>query len=94
MKSMLDLLNAATPLITALGILVGVLLQVYNSIAGSQRAKTIALLEQNTNSIKDALIKTTGEAEHAKGVVQGRTEVTAGVALAGVLEAVKPTAKR
>jgi len=37
-------------------------------------ANTIDLLEKNTNSIKDALVKVTGEAEHAKGVLQGKSE--------------------
>jgi hypothetical protein len=31
----------------------------------------IVTLEQNTNSIKDALVKVTGEAEHAKGKLEG-----------------------
>jgi hypothetical protein len=33
--------------------------------------KTIEVLENNTNSIKDALVKTTGEAEFAKGLKAG-----------------------
>jgi hypothetical protein len=35
---------------------------------------TISKLEKNTNSIKDALVKVTGESEHAKGLKQGRDE--------------------
>jgi hypothetical protein len=31
----------------------------------------MSLLEKNTNSIKDALVKTTGEKEFAKGLKQG-----------------------
>ncbi len=31
----------------------------------------VITLEENTNSIKDALIKATGEAEHARGYKQG-----------------------
>ncbi len=42
-----------------------------NQIINSRK---ISELEKNTNSIKDALVKTTGEAEHAKGVIQGRSE--------------------
>ncbi len=34
----------------------------------------IAELAVNTNSIKDALVKVTGESEHAKGVLQGKAE--------------------
>jgi hypothetical protein len=32
----------------------------------------IRKLEKNTNSIKDALVKVTGESEHAKGVLEGQ----------------------
>ncbi len=28
-------------------------------------------VEKNTNSMKDALVKVTGESEHAKGMLQG-----------------------
>jgi hypothetical protein len=35
---------------------------------------TIAELEKNTNSIKDALVKVTGESEYNKGLKQGRDE--------------------
>lgn len=38
---------------------------------------TIDLLEKNTNSIKDALVKTTGEAERAKGVLEGKADAKA-----------------
>lgn len=75
MSDLVAALTAATPLVTALGVLVTVLLQVWNTVKSTERATAIAMLEKNTNSIKDALIKTTGEAEHAKGVVQGRSEV-------------------
>lgn len=44
----------------------------FNSMSG-----TIDLLEKNTNSIKDALVKTTGEAEKAKGVLEGRAQIFA-----------------
>lgn len=70
-----DALSAATPLVTAIGVLVTVVMQAWNSYTSARRAEVIEKLEKNTNSIKDALLKTTGEAEHAKGVVQGRAEV-------------------
>lgn len=70
-----DALSAATPLVTAIGVLVTVIMQAWNSYTSSKRAEVIEKLEKNTNSIKDALLKTTGEAEHAKGVIQGRSEV-------------------
>lgn len=40
----------------------------------SQQAKAITELAVNTNSIKDALVRVTGEAEHAKGMLQGKSE--------------------
>ena len=36
--------------------------------------RRINTLEKNTNSIKDALVKVTGESEHAKGVIQGKAQ--------------------
>jgi len=36
--------------------------------------RVIGELEKNTNSIKDALVKVTGEAAHAAGREQGRAE--------------------
>lgn len=41
------------------------------------QAAVIETLEKNTNSIKDALVKVTGEKEHAAGVIVGREEVKA-----------------
>jgi hypothetical protein len=42
---------------------------------GMQKTRTdMAELTSNTNSIKDALVKTTGEAEFAKGLKQGQDE--------------------
>ena len=37
----------------------------------SSAKKAIVTLERNTNSIKDALVKVTGESEFAKGLKQG-----------------------
>ena len=42
--------------------------------AMSTTQANIVLLEKNTNSIKDALVKTTGEAERAKGVLEGKLD--------------------
>lgn len=39
-----------------------------------ETAASITELAENTNSIKDALVKVTGEAAHAAGVEQGRAE--------------------
>ena len=64
-----------------LGVLINALLAVVTYFQTRNVAKiidktanTIDLLEKNTNSIKDALVKVTGEAEHAKGVLQGKSE--------------------
>lgn len=46
---------------------------VYNLIVSRKHAKDIQELSDNTNSIKDALVKVTGEAEHAKGVLEGKS---------------------
>jgi prefoldin subunit 5 len=40
----------------------------------SAARQTIEVLEKNTNSIKDALVKVTGESEFAKGKLEGATE--------------------
>lgn len=90
MTDIVATLTAATPLVTAIGVLITVLLQFWNTVKSNERALVISDLEKNTNSMKDALVRITGESEHAKGIMQGRTEATAGIALAGVLEAVKP----
>lgn len=37
-------------------------------------AENIEKIEKATNSMKDALVKTTGEAEKAKGILEGRQE--------------------
>ena len=39
--------------------------------------KTIVTLEKNTNSIKDALVKSVGEAEKAKGILEERARAVA-----------------
>jgi flagellar biosynthesis component FlhA len=38
----------------------------------TESRKSIAALEKNTNSMKDALVKVVGEAEFAKGLKAGR----------------------
>ena len=56
------------------------LLNAYTAWRTIRTDRNIALLEQNTNSIKDALVKSTGEAAHAAGVEQGRGEGEASAA--------------
>jgi uncharacterized membrane protein YhiD involved in acid resistance len=40
----------------------------------SEQKETIKKLEVNTNSMKDQLVKVVGEAENAKGNLQGRSD--------------------
>lgn len=58
----------------ATGIFINAILALLSYIESRRTSKDIKVLEQNTNSIKDALIKTTGEAEHAKGKLAGAAE--------------------
>jgi hypothetical protein len=61
-----------------IGTLLTALLSAFTAYTGRQNSKSIesqksamAELAANTNSIKDALVKKTGEAEYAKGLKQG-----------------------
>ena len=49
-------------------------LNAYTAWMTQQQKKTIALLEKNTNSIKDALVASTAKASLAEGKVAGRAE--------------------
>jgi hypothetical protein len=57
-----------------LGIFLGAVAQILNWWSARKNAKAIRELTDNTNSIKDALVLATGQAEHAKGVIAGRQE--------------------
>jgi hypothetical protein len=48
-----------------------------NTIVLHGQKETIAQLEKNTNSMKDALVKVTGESQKAIGNLEGRAELTA-----------------
>lgn len=61
-------------ILLGLGILINAIMSLLNFLESKKAAKNILVLEQNTNSIKDALVKVTGESEHAKGVIAGRKE--------------------
>lgn len=45
-----------------------------NSTHIEKQARAMELLEKNTNSMKDALVKVTGEAKFAEGLKSGREE--------------------
>lgn len=53
---------------------------------------TIAELEKNTNSMKDALVKVTGEAAFAKGVKQGTVEEQARINVGEIVKKEEITA--
>lgn len=46
------------------------------AILVAKQGGIIQHLEKNTNSIKDALVKVTGEAERAKGRIEGAAEAS------------------
>lgn len=58
-----------------LGLVINVILAIWGLRRTKVLAETIHELEKNTNSIKDALIKTTAEHEHAKGVLEGKRQL-------------------
>ena len=64
-------MESVGPLLMGAGNFIFACIAVYNLMVSRRHARAIELLEQNTNSIKDALVKVTGEAEHAKGVIEG-----------------------
>lgn len=51
--------------------LVTAAMTILNTIVIRRTEKQVVMLEKNTNSIKDALVKVTGEAEFAKGLKTG-----------------------
>lgn len=54
----------ATALITAI-------MTIFTYITSQKNAKTIEILEKNTNSIKDALVASTAKASNLEGHAQG-----------------------
>jgi hypothetical protein len=65
----------AISLISAIGSVMAAGMGVFSTVLARRNEHNIRRLEENTNSIKDALVKVTGESEHAKGVIEGtRTE--------------------
>jgi hypothetical protein len=58
-----------------LGTFIFSLVAVWNAYRSYRNAKVLQKLEANTDGINRALVKVTGEAEHAKGVKLGRAQV-------------------
>lgn len=50
------------------------LILLLNTVISIFSAHQINRVEIATNSMKDALVKTTAESEHAKGVIEGKKE--------------------
>jgi len=72
-------------LITGIPATLGMILAFITTIITRSSRNDVRLLEKNTNSMKDALVKLTGESEHAKGVIQGAAEEKA-AGVAGVAQ--------
>lgn len=68
-------------LLLGAGVFINALITAGSFVLQLRQHRVIAELEKNTNSIKDALIKTTAEAEHAKGVLVGKAELVTDLAI-------------
>ena len=67
---------------TMLGVFVGIFISLRNSFKIAHVEGNVLLIEKATNSMKDALVASTGNAAHAAGKEEGRLE---GEAKAAVL---------
>jgi hypothetical protein len=67
-------LNTLVLLLVALLNCVTAAISWYSNHVVLQTRKDVAIIEKATNSMKDALVKATGEASRAAGVVEGRQE--------------------
>jgi hypothetical protein len=61
-------------LFLGVAILINAVMSVVTFFITRNAANALELLEKNTNSIKDALVKVTGESEFAKGKLEGKAE--------------------
>ncbi len=64
----------AVSVITAVPATLAALFSFVSTLIVARAAKTVKLLETNTNSMKDALVKITGEEALARGKVIGAAE--------------------
>ena len=71
------------------------LLNAFTAFLAYRTHQNMALVEKNTNSMKDALVKQTGLASHAAGVTEGLAQGAAQTALfeAGVKSVTEPKEK-
>ena len=61
-------------ILIGLAMLINALVAVYGLVVAHKNAAIITKLEVNTNNKFEKLLQVTGEAEHAKGVIQGKQE--------------------
>ncbi len=59
-------------LISTIGSIVTAILTAVVTVMMRDTRKAVREVEKQTNSMKDALVKVTGESEHAKGVLEGK----------------------
>lgn len=65
-------------ILIGLGMLINAVVSVLTYLQANKTAEVVDKLEINTNSIKDALVKVTGESEFAKGKLEGISESKGG----------------
>jgi len=75
---MIEFLTALTPLVNAFGAIAAttisllvLLKQTKTNEAVSEVASKVEVIHASTNSMKDELVKVTGESEYAKGLKKG-----------------------
>lgn len=86
----MDTLIVIAPIIAAVLGIINTVLVILTKIDVWVAKKDIRKVEVATNSMKDALVKVTGESEHAKGVKQGEQNVLAAEARAEGKKLVPP----
>lgn len=67
-------MEGAGELLVGMALLLNAIVAAISYIHVRRTAKVMVELEHNTNSMKDALVKVVGEAEHAKGILQGKRD--------------------
>jgi hypothetical protein len=67
-----DMLTAAGDFSLGMGVLVGAIVQLLNWRTNHRNGERINAVAVQTDGIKDALVKVTGESEFAKGLLAGK----------------------
>jgi hypothetical protein len=58
-----------------IGVFVNAVLSLVTMLLTFKATKVVTKLEENTNSIKDALVKVTAESSKAEGILEGRAQI-------------------